>query len=159
MKIGTKIPSTPVQQMDGGDLKQIDLAKFSANKTVLLVAMPGAFTPTCSNDHVPSYLQQAGKFLEKGIDEIVILATSDFFAVKAWADSLNPPANVHFVADGSQLFTREAGQLLDLIGLGLGMRTQRYVAVVRDGEVISFAVEPDATAVTVTGANAVLNSL
>lgn len=159
MKIGSKIPSVTVQQFESGDIKQIDLAAFSAGKRVLLVAMPGAFTPTCADDHVPGYLRDADKFREKGIDAIVILATSDFFVVKAWADGLSPPSNVHFMADGSQLFTKAAGQLLDLTGLGLGMRTQRYAAVLRDGTVQSFAIEPDATAVTVTGSKAVLASI
>lgn len=159
MEIGSKIPSTPVQQFEGGDIKQIDLAAFSQGKTMLLVAMPGAFTPTCADDHVPGYLRDADKFREKGIDDIVVLATSDFFVVKAWADGLNPPNNVHFMADGSQVFAKAAGQLLDLTELGLGMRTQRYAAVVRDGTVTSFVIEPDATAVTVTGSDSVLASL
>lgn len=159
MEVGSKIPSTPVQQFKNGDIRQIDLAEFSQDKTILVVAMPGAFTPTCADDHVPGYLRNADKFRAKGIDEIVILATSDFFVVKAWADGLNPPEHVHFMADGSQMFTKAADQLLDLTELGLGMRTQRYAAVVRSGNVKNFAVEPDATAVTVSGADAVLDAL
>lgn len=159
MKVGSKIPSTPVQQFDGSEIKQVNLAEFSRGKTILLVGMPGAFTPTCADDHVPGYLRNVDAFLAKGVDEIVILATSDFFVVKAWADGLNPPEHVHFMADGSQVFAKAAGQLLDLTDLGLGMRTQRYAAVVRDRNVISLAVEPDATAVTVSGADAVLGGL
>lgn len=159
MEIGANIPSTPVQQFEGGEIKQIDLAAFSAGKTILLVAMPGAFTPTCADDHVPGYIVGGEKLLGAGIDEIVILATSDFFVVNAWSKQLNPPEHVHFVADGSQAFTKDAGQLLDLTEIGLGMRTQRYAAVVKDGKVASFVVEPDPTAVTVTGADAVLSSL
>ena len=159
MKVGSKIPSTPVQQLDGGEIKQVDLADFSQGKTILLVAMPGAFTPTCADDHVPGYLRNADEFFAKGVNEIVILATSDFFVVKAWADGLNPPENVHFMADGSQVFAKAADQLLDLTELGLGMRTQRYAAVVRDGKVVSLAVEPDATAVTVSGADTVLSQV
>ena len=159
MEVGSKIPSTPVQQFENGDIKQIDLAEFSQDKTILVVAMPGAFTPTCADDHVPGYLRNADEFIAKGVDEIVILATSDFFVVKAWADSLNPPEHVHFMADGSQLFAKAANQLLDLAELGLGMRTQRYAAVVRSGNVMNLAVEPDATEVTVSGADAVLDAL
>lgn len=159
MEVGSKIPSTPVQQFCGGEIKQIDLAEFSQGKTILLVAMPGAFTPTCADDHVPGYLRKAGEFLGKGVNEIVILATSDFFVVKAWSDGLSHPENVHFMADGSQAFAKAAGQLLDLTELGLGMRTQRYAAIVRDGYVQSLVIEPDATAVTVSGADAVLRNL
>lgn len=159
MEIGSNIPSTPVQQLVDGEIKQINLADFSHDKTILLVAMPGAFTPTCADDHVPGYLRNVDAFLAKGINDIVILATSDFFVVKAWADSLNPPRHVHFMADGSQLFAKAAGQLLDLTELGLGIRTQRYAAVIRNGKVESIAVEPDATVVTVSGADAVLSGL
>ncbi len=159
MDVGSKLPSTPVQQLADGGIRQIDLAAFSAGKTIVLVAVPGAFTPTCSDDHVPEYLNNAQAFRDAGVDGIVILATSDFFVVKAWADGLSPPANVHFMADGSQTFAKDAGQLLDLTALGLGMRSQRYAAVVRDAQVVSIAIEPDATAVTVSGAVAVLASL
>jgi len=159
MKVGSRIPSTPVQQLIDGEIKQINLVDFSQDRTILLVAMPGAFTPPCADDHVPGYLRNADRFFAKGVDEIVILATSDFFVVKAWADGLNPPEHVHFMADGSQLFAKAADQLLDLTELGLGMRTQRYAAVVRSGSVMNFAVEPEATAVTVSGADAVLDEL
>lgn len=159
MKIGSRIPSTPVQQLADGEIRQIDLAEFSAGKTILLVAVPGAFTPTCSDDHVPGYLNGVQKLRDAGVDDVVVLATSDFFVVKAWADQLNPPQHLHFMADGSQAFAKDAGQLLDLTALGLGMRSQRYAALIRDGEVASFAIEPDATAVTVTGAEAVLSGL
>lgn len=159
MNVGSQLPTTPVQQLADGEIRQINLAEFCEGKTILLVAVPGAFTPTCSDDHVPGYLNTAQAFRDKGVDEIVILATSDFFVVKAWADSLSPPATVQFMADGSQTFAKDAGQLLDLTELGLGMRTQRYAAVVRNGSVVSFAIEADATAVTVSGAEAVLETL
>lgn len=159
METGSRIPSTPVQQLVDGEIRQVDLASFSAGKTIVLVAVPGAFTPTCSDDHVPGYIEGVKAFRDAGVDEIVVLATSDFFVVKAWADQLNLPQHLHFMADGSQSFTKEADQLLDLTELGLGFRTQRYAAVIRDGLVISCAIEPDATAVTVSGAEAVLASL
>lgn len=159
MKTGSRVPSTPVQQLVGGEVRQIDLAARSAGKTIVLVAVPGAFTPTCSDDHVPGYLRDAQAFRDAGVDETIILATSDFFVVKAWADQLNPPETVQFMADGSQMFTRDAGQVLDLTDLGLGLRTQRYAAVIRDGAVDWIATEPDATAVTVTASREVLSQI
>ena len=83
MKIGDKLPTVPVQRLVDGDVKQINLVEFSAGKTILLVAVPGAFTPTCSDDHVPGYLSNIEAFREKGVDEVVILAARDFFVVKA----------------------------------------------------------------------------
>ncbi|MGB3317249.1 MAG: peroxiredoxin [Albidovulum sp.] len=157
MKTGSKVPSTPVQQLASGEVRQIDLAAHSAGKTIVLVGVPGAFTPTCTDDHVPGYLRDAQAFRDAGVDEIIILATSDFFVVKAWADQLNSPETVKFMADGSQMFTRDARQVLDLTDLGLGLRTQRYAAVIRDGVVDWIATEPDATAVTVTASREVLS--
>lgn len=159
MEIGTNIPSTPVQQLVDGEICQINLVEFSAGKTIVLVAVPGAFTPPCSDDHVPGYLGGVQKFRDAGIDDVVILAANDFFVVKAWADQLNPPENIHFMADGSQAFAKDADQLLDLTSMGLGVRSQRYAALIRNGKVVRFAIEPDATAVTVTGADFVLADL
>ena len=159
MQIGSQIPSVPVQQLVDGEIKQINLVEFSTDKTIVLVAVPGAFTPTCSVDHVPGYLENIEAFRKKGVDAIIVLATSDFFVVKAWQDQLNPAPNIYLMADGSQKFAKAANQLLDLTELGLGLRTQRYVALVRNGQVESFVVEPDATAVTVTAFDAVLETI
>lgn len=152
MKIGSTLPTTPVHQLVDGEVRQINLAELSAGKTILLVALPGAFTPTCSDDHVPGYLANIQAFRDKGVEEIVILVTNDFFVVKAWADQMHSDPHVHFMADGSQRFTVAAGQELDLTDIGLGVRSQRYAALVRDGRVEKFAIEPDATAVSVSGA-------
>ncbi|MCV2873024.1 peroxiredoxin [Defluviimonas sp. WL0050] len=159
MKTGSRVPSTPVQQLADGEVRQIDLAARSAGKTMVLVAVPGAFTPTCTDDHVPGYLRDAEAFRDAGVDEIIILATSDFFVVRAWADQFDPPETVQFMADGSQKFARDAGQVLDLMDLGLGLRTQRYAAVIRDERVDWMAIEPDATAVTITASGEVLSHL
>lgn len=159
MEIGSSLPNTPVQQLVDGEVLQINLAEFSAGKTILLVSVPGAFTPTCSNDHVPDYLSSISAFQDQGVDEVVILATSDFFVVKAWADQLQANEHLHFMADGSQKFAASAGQLLDLSEIGLGMRSQRYAALVRDGKVEQISIEPDATAVSVSGAAAMLQRI
>lgn len=159
MEIGSKLPSVPVQQFADGDIKQIDLSAHSAGKTMVLVSVPGAFTPTCSDDHVPGYIANLDSLKAKGVDEIVVVASNDFFAVKAWADSFNAPEGLSFMADGSQKFAAAVGQTLDLTDLGLGLRSQRYAAVVEDGVVKSFAVEPDPGAVAVSGAAEVLKGL
>lgn len=159
MKTGSRLPSTQVQQLVGGEVRQIDLAARSTGKTMVLVAVPGAFTPTCSDDHVPGFLREAQAFRDAGVDEIIILAPNDFFVVKAWSKQLNPPDTVQFMADGSQKFARDAGQILDLTDAGLGLRAQRSAAVVRDRTVVWMAVEPDATAVTITSSQAVLSQL
>jgi peroxiredoxin len=159
MQTGSKLPSTSVQQLVDGEVRQIDLAARSFGKTMVLVTVPGAFTPTCSDQHVPEFLREAQAFRDAGVDEIIILAPNDFFVVKAWSDRLDPPAIVQFVADGSQRFAHDAGQVLDLTALGLGLRSQRTAAVIRDSTVVWMATEPDASAVSVTSSQAVLSQL
>ena len=159
MKIGDKLPTVPVQRLVDGDVQQINLVEFSAGKTILLVAVPGAFTPTCSDDHVPGYLSNIEAIRDQGVDEVVILAASDFFVVKAWADQLQPKPHLHFMAEGSQTFAAAAGQTLDLTDHGLGVRTQRYAALVRDGIVERFSVESDPTAVSISGAAEMLQTI
>lgn len=156
MQKGSTLPSVPVQQLSDGGVLQINLAEYSAGKSIVLVGLPGAFTPTCSDDHLPGYIANVNAFREKGIDSIVVLATSDFFVVKAWADMLNADPMIRFMADGSQNFAKAAGLELDLSGLGLGMRTQRYAAIIRDGRIEELFVERDVTAVTGSAAKVML---
>ncbi len=159
MKIGSPLPAQPVQQLVAGEVRQINLAQVSEGKTIIVLGFPGAFTPPCTEHHIPGYVANASAFKDKGVDGIYIVAPNDFFVVDAWSRTFDANSNVHFVADGSLGFTSAAGQELDLSGLGLGIRSQRYAAVVRDGKVVKFDVEPDATAVTVSGAEDVLKGL
>ncbi len=159
MKIDSTIPDVPVQQFADGEIKQISLREFSLGKRVVLVSVPGAFTPACSDDHVPGFLNSVKAFQDMNVDAIVILATSDFFVVKAWADSYGAPSFVQFMADGSQKFADAADLIWDLTDLGLGRRSQRYVAVVEDGVVKRLFKEPDSGAVTTSSAKAVLSQL
>lgn len=159
MKSGSKRLDVAVQQMDGGDIRQINLGEFSAGKKFILVAVPGAFTPACSDIHVPRYVANVDAFKAKGVDGIVVLSTSVFLAVEAWADTYDAPGYISFMADGSQKFADAVDQIWDLTGLGLGKPTQRYAAVIEDGVVTSLAPEPDSGAVTLSGADEVLKGL
>lgn len=159
MKINEYIPSVEVQQFKDGEIVQINLLTFSRNKTMLLVGIPGAFSPTCSETHVPGFLNNAEKLRRMGIDDIVFLVTNDFFVVRAWEDEFDVQSNVHFFADGSQKFAKAANKLLDLTEVGLGIRGQRYASLIKDGCVQQIYIEPDATLVTVSGAEAMLGRL
>jgi peroxiredoxin len=159
MSANTSIPPTPVQELVDGDVVQIDLNALSQDRKLLLIAVPGAFTPPCGEVHVPGYVAQADTLKVNGIDEILILAPNDFFVMKAWSDHMNPDGALRFLADGNGDFTKAMGQVLDLSELGLGLRTQRYAAVLSNGLVSDIWVEPVATEVTVSGADAVLARL
>jgi peroxiredoxin len=159
MKIGSDIPDVAVQQLINGDVENISIPELAKGRKIVLVGVPGAFAPPCAEQHLPGYIASVDAFTEKGVDEVVVLASNDFFVVKAWADKLCPDETIRFLADGSQKFADATDQKLDLADIGLGMRSQRYAAVIEDGQVSHFAVEPVATEVTVTSAEAVLSAL
>ncbi|WP_420567660.1 redoxin family protein [Thalassovita sp.] len=159
MSANTSIPATPVQELVDGDVVQVDLNALSQGRKLLLIAVPGAFTPPCGEVHVPGYLAQADALKAKGADEILVVAPNDFFVMKAWSDQMNPDGKLRFLADGSGGFTKAMGQDLDLTDMGLGVRTERYAAVLSDGQITDLWVEPVATEVTISGAEAVLSHL
>lgn len=159
MDIGQTLPATPVQQFRDGEILQIDLAAESAGKTIVLVTLPGAFTPTCSDSHVPGFVAEAEALAAKGVDKVFVLAPNDFFVVAAWAETKSAPALIDFVADGNQDFTRAAGLELDLSEIGLGLRAQRTATIVKDGKVTWHAIEADPTGVDASGADKVLGAL
>ncbi|MEO0936036.1 MAG: peroxiredoxin, partial [Cyanobacteria bacterium J06641_2] len=110
-------------------------------KKVLLFAVPGAFTPACSNQHLPGYIQNAEQIKAKGVDTIACISVNDVFVMDAWGKSQNAGDKVLMLADGDGEFAKAAGLELDLNGKGLGMRSQRYAMVVEDGMVKELELE------------------
>jgi len=116
-------------------------ALFS-NKTVILFALPGAFTPTCSSSHLPRYNELAPAFLENGVDEIVCLSVNDTFVMNAWlADQ--EAENITVIPDGNGEFTKGMGMLVDKADLGFGQRSWRYSMLVKDGVIEKMFIEPE----------------
>lgn len=111
------------------------------NRKVLLIAVPGAFTPTCSMNHLPGYIDNAETFRAKGIDEILVTGVNDVFVMDAWAKQTGGEGKVTFLADGSAEFASTIGMTLDLRERGLGTRSQRYAMVVEDGVVKTLEVD------------------
>lgn len=112
--------------------KVADLVK---GKKIVVVAVPGAFTPTCSEKHLPGFIQKAAEFKNKGVDEIWALAVNDAFVMGAWGRAEGVNGTIRMMADGSGLFTRALGLELDLTARGLGVRSQRYSMLVDNGVV------------------------
>ncbi len=139
--VGDRIPSAKLMQVTSEGPREVSTEEFFAGKTVVLFAVPGAFTPTCSAKHLPGFLEHAAAFKAKGVDLIACLAVNDVFVMEAWAKSQNAGDTVTFLADGSGLFTKALGLELDLTARGLGIRSQRYAMVVKDGVVTHLAVE------------------
>jgi len=135
---GEKIPSVTLKATDMSDLSTDEL--FSGKKVVLF-AVPGAFTPTCSNQHLPGYIEHSDAIRAKGVDEIVCLSVNDAFVMGAWAEDRGAGDKVRLVADGNGDLTKAIGLEMDGSGIGFGLRCQRFAAIVEDGVVTKLAVE------------------
>lgn len=127
--------------------------------TVVLFAVPGAFTPSCSDQHLPEYVLRADELRAKGVDKIACIAVNDAFVLDAWGRSREAGDSVVMLADGNGDFAKAVGLELDATGLGLGVRSQRYAAVLQDGVVRDIWVESVPSDVTVSSAGAVLKTL
>lgn len=158
IKVGDRLPAMKLMTPTADGPKEIDTGALFAGKTVVLFAVPGAFTPTCSVKHLPGFLEQYDALKAKGVDEIVCMAVNDVFVLGAWAKSQKADGKIAFLADGSGAFTKALGLELDLVARGLGVRSQRFALVAKNGVVTYLAVE-QAGGFDVSRAEAVLEAL
>ena len=143
VKTGDALPAD-VKLMELGDAgpKQVTLGELTKGKTLVLFAVPGAFTPTCSMKHLPGFVQKAADIRGKGVDEIVCLSVNDAFVMGAWGKDQGAAGKVRMVADGNGELTKALGLEMDASGFGMGLRSKRYAMVVKDGKVTELLVEP-----------------
>ena len=141
VKIGDTIPSMKLMTATPEGPKEVSTDDLFKGKKVVLFAVPGAFTPTCSAKHLPGFIQNAEALQAKGVDSIICTAVNDAFVLGAWAKDQGADGKVVFLADGSGAFARALGLELDLVARGLGVRSQRYALVAQDGKVTHLAVE------------------
>lgn len=148
IKVGDTLPAATLMEyveVEGGGCSlgpnPVDVTTASARKTIALFAVPGAFTPTCSASHVPGYVAKAAEFKAAGVDEIWCLSVNDAFVMGAWARDQKTDGKVRMLADGDAVFAQATGLTLDLNGKGLGLRSNRYSMLVKDGKVVSLNVE------------------
>jgi peroxiredoxin len=156
---GDPIPHVQLFELDDqGASRAISAAERFSGKRVVLFAVPGAFTRTCSQVHLPSFVQNADAIKAKGIDEIVCLAVNDCAVLAAWARELGATGKISMVSDGLCEFTHAVGLEQDLSERGLGMRSKRYSMLIEDGKVSEIHVEPPG-ACEVSRGDAVLQRL
>ena len=148
LKVGDKLPAGTLNEfieVEGNGCalgpNSFDVEKTAAGKRIAIFALPGAFTPTCSAQHVPGYVEHAGMLKAAGVDEIWCLSVNDAFVMGAWGRELKTGAKVRMMADGSASFTQATGLTLDLTSRGMGLRSNRYSMLVVDGVVKSLNVE------------------
>src|SRR5437667_8169654 len=154
IQIGDKIPSVTLKQMTPEGPKDITTDELFRSKKVALFAVPGAFTPACSQRHLPGYVDKAADIKAKGVDEIVCVAVNDVFVMTAWGKEQKAEGRVRMLADGSGDFVRALGLELDLSKMGLGTRSKRYSMLVDNGVVKSLNVEQQPGQVEASGADA-----
>jgi peroxiredoxin len=139
IQIGEKIPQATLNMLKDG-VQAVDTAELFGGKKVVLFAVPGAFTPTCSAKHLPGYVEHFAEFTKRGI-EVACLSVNDAFVMDAWAKSQDVPAGVHMLADGNGAFTQAMGLELDATAFGMGLRAKRFALYAEDGVVKQLHVE------------------
>lgn len=158
IKVGDTIPSARLMQATAEGPKEVSTDEIFKGRTVVLFGVPGAFTPTCSARHLPSFLDNYDRLKAKGVDAIACMAVNDAFVMGAWAKDQGVGDRIMMLADGSAEFTKKLGLELDLTARGLGIRCQRFALVAKDGKVTHLAVEAPG-AFEVSKAEAVLDAL
>ena len=141
IKVGDKIPSVTLRYLTPEGVKAVGSEEFFAGKKVALFAVPGAYTRTCSQRHLPSYVTNAAQIKAKGVDAIACIAVNDPFVMAAWGKEHNCGDNIVMLGDGSGEFTHAVGLELDRRKEGMGMRSQRYSMLVDNGVVKALHVE------------------
>ncbi|OGB32207.1 MAG: peroxiredoxin [Burkholderiales bacterium RIFCSPLOWO2_12_FULL_61_40] len=148
IQVGDTLPQTTLMEfveVEGNGCSigpnPVDVSQATAGKTIALFALPGAFTPTCSAKHVPGYVESVDAFKAAGVDEIWCVSVNDAFVMGAWARDQKTDGKVRMLADGSAAFAQATGLTLDLTSRGMGLRSNRYSMLVKDGKVVSLNIE------------------
>jgi len=141
IKVGDKIPSAKLMQATAEGPLEVSTDDLFAGKTVVLFGVPGAFTPTCSAKHLPGFVTHAAELKAKGVDVVACISVNDVFVMGAWRKDQSIGEEVVMLADGSAAFTKALGLEFDLTARGLGVRSQRFALVAKNGVVTHVAVE------------------
>ena len=158
IKVGDRVPTATFTVMTADGPKPKTTDEIFKGKKVVLFAVPGAFTPTCSNNHLPGFVKNAAAIKAKGVATIAVTGVNDVFVMNAWKKSASADA-IEFLADGSANFAKALGLTADLTERGLGVRSQRYAMLVDDGVVKTLNVEDAPGKADVSGADNLLKSL
>ena len=142
IKVGDTLPAMKLMTATADGPKEVTTDELFRGKKVVMFAVPGAFTPTCSAKHLPGFVQHAEALTGKGVDTIVCMAVNDPFVMRAWAKEQGIDSQIVMLSDGSGFMTKAMGLELDLTARGLGMRSQRFALVAEDMKVTHLAVEP-----------------
>jgi len=141
IKVGDKIPSVTLKHLGADGMEDLNTDDLLRDKKTVLFAVPGAFTPTCSAQHVPGFLTHASQIKEKGVDQIICLSVNDAFVMNAWGKDRGTGDEILMLGDGNGDLTRGMDLTLDGSGFGLGIRSQRYAMIIQNGSVTALEIE------------------
>jgi peroxiredoxin len=159
IKVGDRLPEGSFRvKQDDGSMKQMTTHEVFDKQKVVLVGVPGAFTSTCHNAHIPTFVRNAAVIKAKRVDRIAVMAVNDHHVMKAW-HAAQAADGIDFLADGSAIYAKAMGLENDMTETGMGIRCKRFAMVVEDGVVKYLALEPPGGKITVTGAEDVLTHL
>lgn len=158
IKVGDRAPDVTLRRKGESGIEEIGTGELLAGKKAVIFGLPGAFTPTCSAQHVPGYVKNAEALRGKGVDLIACVSVNDAFVMGAWGDDLGVGDKVTMLADGNGDFTAAIGLELDASGFGMGRRSRRYAMIVDDGVVSTLALE-DGPGLDVSAAEKILAAL
>jgi glutaredoxin/glutathione-dependent peroxiredoxin len=156
IQVGDRLPAVNLKQLTAEGIKDVSTAELTRGRKVVLFAVPGAFTPTCSEKHLPGFLDQAEAIKAKGVDAIVCVAVNDPFVLSAWEKARNVDGRVRMLSDGNAELARALGLDFDASGFGLGTRSKRYAMIVEDGTVKTLLIEDAPTQAEKSSAAAIL---
>ena len=157
--VGDKLPEAKFKEKTAEGPVEVTTEQLFKGKRVVLFAVPGAFTPTCTLNHLPGYLENRDTILARGVDDIAVIAVNDWHVMGAWAEHTGGFGKIHFLADFDGAFTKAVGLDTDLSGGGLGVRSKRYSMLVEDGVVKSLNIEESPGQATVSAAAAMIEQL
>ncbi|MHC4937873.1 MAG: redoxin family protein [Planctomycetota bacterium] len=159
IQIGDSIPSATLRTLTAEGPKEINSTEFFAGRKVILFGLPGAFTPPCTNDHMPSFVNNYEAIREKGVDEIACVAVNDMFVMDAWSKATGAEGKVTMLADGNAELTNAMGTAIDGSGLGLGTRSTRFAAIVEDGRITALEIEEVPSTCSISSGSSILEKL
>lgn len=157
--IGDKIPTATLKEKTAEGVTDINVEDFLKGRTIVLFAVPGAFTPTCSLNHLPGFLENRDAFYAKGVDEIAVVAVNDHHVMNAWAKSSGGEGKIRFLADGNAAFAKTLGLENDMSAGGMGVRSKRYSMLIKDGSVVQLNIEDKPGTAETSGAATLLGQL
>jgi glutaredoxin/glutathione-dependent peroxiredoxin len=159
IQVGDRLPEVTLRQLTPDGVKEVSISDLTRGKRVVLFAVPGAFTPTCSEKHLPGFIDLADDITAKGVDAILCVAVNDPFVLNAWEKARNVGGKVKILSDGNAEFTRALGLDFDGSAVGLGTRSKRYAMVVDDGVVKTLMIEDAPAQAEKSSARAILATL